>query len=229
MGRLAALPVAQALGSLSREDRALAFVATTLAGRAAPGLTLYLDQGRAPLVDGAIAALLALPVAERSATLAGEARRLAASAPGDPRGLHPERRRRLLAAEPGGAGALLAALAGEPAPASLGRAHRAALDVVVAWLEEAVAPAPGPEEVAAAPPPVRALLRASAARLEAVAGALGPVGMRAILGASPPVVAAWLRQRLPPALEAEIGAAAAADPAAALTALTALTRMEEAP
>jgi hypothetical protein len=225
MEGMAALPVARALGALSREERALALVATALAGRAASGLTHYLDPDRAPLLDQAITALLALPVGERGATLASEARRLAVSGRSDPRRLHPERRRRLLAAEPARAAVLLAPLWGEPPSAAWGRAHPAVLEVVEASLE--AAPVPWPEEVAAAPAPVRALLRASTSRLEVVARTLGPAAMRVLLAASPPVVAAWLRKRLPPAVEAEIDAAPAGELAPALEALAALTRTEE--
>lgn len=212
------------LGNLSREDRALAVVACALSGRHSRDLCAFLDESRAAALAGALEEMLALPVHERAAALAREAARLSSPARVDLAAVHPERRARLRDVGSAAERSLRAGLLGEGTPAR--RPHVAALRIAQAEIDAVLAPLPWPDEVAAAPAPVRALLRASGERLLVVAKALGPARLGAALAASPPAVAAWLRQRLPPEIDGDLGRAPAADAAAALEALAQLTRSE---
>jgi hypothetical protein len=211
------------LGRLSREDRALAVVACTLAGRRAPDLCGYLaDLGRAARVAEAVQSFLDLPVAARGAALKREAARLAAPARTDTAALHPERRAEIGSDEPPLARALVAGLLGEASGAPA-RPHRAAIEAAQSLLLDAVAPAPWPDELAAAPAPVRVLARASSAALLSFVEALGPAHLRAVLTQTPAVVAAWIRQRLPARYDDLIAEAPACEADEALHALAELT------
>jgi hypothetical protein len=200
---------APALGRLSREDRALSVLLATILGRHGQDACRYLPDDRAEGVRAAVLALGALPVADRGAALAREAARLATPVRSDLAQLHPERRASIEA---------LARFGPRP--------HRAALEAAQALVAAVLAPAPWPDEIAASPQPIQALVRASTARLDAVAKALGPARMRAVLECASPAVAAWIRQRLSPVLDEALAAVAAADRGPALAALSDLTRTE---
>ena len=185
------MQLAQHLAALSREERALVVFASTLAGRDAPRLLARASRAaRAPdLVRAAEAALLLAP-RERLDRLGREAARLATARAPDIASLHPTRRVRLVAMM-GSARSLLPD--GSAATAS---ARPCVLAAATSLLERFVAPSPWADEVALAPAPIRAFLRTSIAELGRAAQNLGPSALRALLEASPPVVARWLQMRL---------------------------------
>lgn len=235
-----------ALGWLSREDRALALTACTLAGRQALPLLRFLAPERAAPVGVAIEAALRMPVRERLAALAGEARRLALRPRLEPGALHPARRAALVAHSPAASSVLGAlcrrALAADDPPGSSAHpaggaaargglaglptrpVHATVLAVLDGLLREHIAPSPSMESLEVAPAELRALAAASLTRLAAVAEVLGPARLRALLDHAPPDVSAWLRQRLAPEWEAPLATVESAPFAAALAALAPLVR-----
>lgn len=183
------MALAGSLGNLSREDRALVVVACALAGRGASALLALLPPERAARLDPALCALLSLSARARLHALREEATGLAASKTVHLDHLHPERKQRALTA---------LAIGPRDAPLSDHPLARAAREAVLASI---AAPPPMPDEIAAAPRSVRALLRSSTARLQAIAEAIGADALRSVLDSSPPAVAGWLLERLPLAWE----------------------------
>lgn len=232
----------EALGVLSREERAFALTACTLMGHQASTLLRFLAPNRAGALGAVIDIAFALPVRERMGALAAQARGLALRPRLDAQVLHPQRYATLVGEARAIGGSLselyLRALGIEfddEALATPGARTRpstrspapVALAVIDEVLRQHVTPPPSSDVLRAAPAELRALATASFGRLDAVATALGAARLRAVIEQSPPELGAWIAQRLSPGWDEQLASCEPAPPGEALLALGPMVRARE--